>query len=69
MQSDRHMRWVVRTPDGWLGQRRFTYGQGTFANGSAKLSAARIFSRKQDAVAACRDDAGWEVRQVEITLV
>jgi hypothetical protein len=58
--------WVVKTPNGWLGQRRYDYGAGTSAaSAKADFRFARVFSREADARRSL--EPGDEVVPVTIT--
>lgn len=53
MHTNSHIRYAVKTPEGYMGHRRYSYSKGTSgANQGAAFKAARLYARKQDAVAA-----------------
>lgn len=63
-----HVRYVVETPDGFLGVNRYSYKEGTRSSSDhASLNFARIYTRKVDAERACAKED--KVRKVTITLV
>jgi hypothetical protein len=58
--------WVVKTPHGYLGKRRYSYQAGTStANATASFQFARVFSREADARRSL--EPGDEVVPVTIT--
>jgi len=53
MPSEEREAYVVATSDGYLGQRRYSYKEGTTRARDTDFKYARIFTRRSDAEGAC----------------
>lgn len=68
-KSNAHVRYVVKTKDGYLGSRRFSYALGSHASDKTAFKTARIFTRKGDATQACNYNDGIAVVEVYVDIL
>jgi hypothetical protein len=66
MPANKRTAWVVKTPEGFLGQRRYSYREGTSAAKQTSFKFARVFTREADALKSC--EPGDVVLPVTITV-
>jgi hypothetical protein len=60
--SNAHVRYAVKTPNGYVGSRRFDYSRGSHASDATAFRTARLFTRVGDATVAARYNNGEVVK-------
>lgn len=66
MSANKRTAWVVKTPEGFLGKRHYSYREGTTSSKQTSLKFARVFTREADARKSC--ERGDTVLPVTITV-